>query len=282
VFIADGNELLLECDYRAIEAQLVGYEAIAADGEAGIAYIRLAKLGVHDFLNAHILQRNGKITEADVPQLKWSDDDLRGALKVIKRKFPNEREAAKRIVHGTSYGATAGKVYQLYPEYFSSKPEVGKLKQVFYEVCPAVPKWQKYTVARAGKEGHLRNPFGYLHRFWDVLQWKRDPDGEWRQSWADGAKAALAFGPQSTAAAIIKEAMLRMRERALNGQMRLQVHDSLLFGLNQRGFEEHAQDIIDTMQQPVVELKLPDGSLLSIEVEAKVGRNWGSMEDLGS
>jgi DNA polymerase I-like protein with 3'-5' exonuclease and polymerase domains len=73
-----------------------------------------------------------------------------------------------------------------------------------------------------------------------------------------------------------------MRERALNGQMRLQVHDSLLFGLNQRGFEEHAQDIIDTMQQPVVELKLPDGSLLSIEVEAKVGRNWGSMEDLGS
>lgn len=273
--VADPGCILLEFDYSAIEAVLVGYFARDPD------YVRLAKLGVHDFYNAHVLQRAGRITAADLPDLKWSDADLRAAFLDFKARFKEEREKAKRVVHGSNYGMTSPRMFQLYPEVFKDRRDAALMRGLYFEVCPAVPRYQTTIVQRAADDGYLRNPFDYIHRFWNVLHWVRQPDGSWEREWDEGAKSALAFLPQSTAAGIIKEAMLRLAALgyAADGRLRLQVHDSLVFNVNPAARDLTAAEIASIMCAPIPELPLPwqPGAHLSIGIEAKTGTAWGAM-----
>lgn len=276
VFVPDPGFKLFEVDYSAIEARLVAYFMPSPD------YDRLARLGVHDFLNGHMLSVEGKITDKDVPTLALSDSDLKLAFKALKAKFPEEREVAKRVVHGTSYGMGSSELFRKYPEVFLTPKRARDLRSLFYDVCPDIPRWQEATVTRAEEEAELRNPFGYAHKFWRVCEYKMGPDGEWMRKWGDDAKASIAFLPQSTAAGIIKEAMLCLEEEyalASKGWLLLQVHDSLLFQLPEAEFDRWAEIIINVMCRQVKELPLPwtsTGECLRIGVEAKAGKRWGS------
>jgi uracil-DNA glycosylase family 4 len=88
MFVARPGHRLLEVDYKAIEAVLVGYFA------NDLSYVRLAKLGVHDYLNSHNLRRLGLLREA--ADIAWSDADLKGFFKELKRDFPDTyRNVAK-------------------------------------------------------------------------------------------------------------------------------------------------------------------------------------------
>ncbi len=67
--IATPGYTLVEPDWKAIEAVLVGY--FAEDPE----YIRAAKLGVHDILGSHILAKRFSLLllEAEKRKMKWND-----------------------------------------------------------------------------------------------------------------------------------------------------------------------------------------------------------------
>lgn len=258
----------------AIEAVLVGYEARDRD------YVRLAKLGVHDFLNSHILARMGKIPHPADPA--WSDADLKAFFADLKARFKPERESAKRIVHGGNYGMSVYRLVDLYPEFFpEGVKQAQSLQSLYFEVCPGIRRWQDAAIARADKEGYLRNPFGYLHRFWQVYEWEKKHD-TWVSSWGEDAKRALAFGPQSTAAAIIKEAILRIRDAGHADYLRLLVHDSLLFMLPADSWQDLTRELMHLMSLPNPQLPLDPswamGDNLSIGVEAKAGPAWGSLE----
>lgn len=265
LFCAEPGRMLVEIDYRAIEAVVLGYLA----GDADI--IRLAKLGIHDFLNCHILHRLKKVDA--LPDLKWSDADLSAFFKALKKKFPNERNVAKRVVHGGNYGMSPIRMNQLYPEYFTTVKLAASLKALYFEVLPGIPKWQTATVNQAAEEGFLRNPFGYRHRFWTAKEWKPGPNGTWYEEWGEDAKKALAFGPQSTAAGVIKEAMLRLAAKGFvdveNQWLRLQVHDSLLFSFPSGRVEELTHVAEREMTLPIPEL----GGLV-IDVESVRGLRW--------
>jgi len=265
---------LIDIDFSAIEAVLVGYFARSKD------YIRLAKLGVHDYLNSHILHRAGRLAEpADV---SWSDSDLRLYFADLKARFKAERDVAKMLVHGSAYGMTPNRMQQLHPKLFPTVKKANELQQLYFSVCPEVRQWQEHTVALADKQGYLRNPYGYLHRFWRVRNWTRERDGRWVATWGEDAKRALAFMPQSTAAGIIKEAMLRLQHTELLPFMRLQVHDSLLCEVPEERLQEMAVVLVEGMIQPCHQLPLPlewqMGDYLSIGVEVKSGLDWGHME----
>jgi DNA polymerase-1 len=266
LIVAEPEHVLLEADYSAIEGVLVGYFANSAD------FVRLAKLGLHDHATARL-----KGIDID---LKGSDEDLRLAFAEIKERFPVERDATKRGGYLSLYGGTPARLCDAYPEYWPTRREAAKFQDFFFETYPEIKRWQNQTVALAGRQAYLRNPFGYLHRFWNVLSWRK-VDGKWEQEWAEDAKRALAFLPQSTAAAIIKEAMLRLRDRGLAPLLRLQVHDSLVCMLPSVGWENLAATIVEVMTAPNPELPLDPtwqmGEALTIGVESKVGESWGSL-----
>jgi hypothetical protein len=275
LFVPDPGCAFIELDYKAIEAVLVGYEARSWD------YVRLAKLGVHDFLNGHILYRQGKVQAA--PDTSWSDADLKACFKELKARFKEERDIAKRIVHGSNYLMTPRRMWELYPEQFPTLKEAAALQALYFEVCPAVQKWQHQTIEVTDNGASLRNPYGYLHFFFNVKEWMKH-DGQWVWKPGEDAKRAIAFMPQSTAAAIIKEAMLRLRASGLDKYLRLQVHDSLLLCVPERAVDSIWRAVKIIMEEPCERLPLSvfgQPGHLQIDVEVKAGvAPWGSLKEV--
>jgi DNA polymerase I-like protein with 3'-5' exonuclease and polymerase domains len=273
LFVAEPGCVLVELDYSAIEAVLVGYFAGSRD------YVRLAKLGVHDYLLSHMMVREKRLEKP--ADLAWSDADLRMFLKDVKARFKDDRDRAKHIVHMSNYGATPSRIQANYPESFGSIRAASDLQRLYFEVCPEIKRWQTRTVDQAAERAYLRNPFGYRHWFWNVKVWKKI-GGQWESEWGEDAKAALAFLPQSTAAAIIKEAMLRIKAAGLAAYLRLQVHDSLVCQIPEARVKTIGGAIYRLMIEPSKELPLDPswgmGAYLSIGAEAKAGPNWGQMK----
>jgi uracil-DNA glycosylase family 4 len=280
LFIPEPGCYIVEVDYSAIEAVLVGY--FANDP----TYVRMAKLGIHDFFNAHVLYRDGKIGE--LVSTSWSDADLKAFFADLKRRFKPEREVAKRVVHGGNYGMTPQMMMMQYPVEFPSIAAAKLAQGAYFEVFPSIPRWQNQTIELASRQGYLRSPFGNVHKFWKCYNWSRTWDNQkndwtWEREWADDAKRALAFLPQSTGAGIIKEAMLALPEEILQ-HLRLQIHDSLLCHFPIPEWESLTAKLKETMMRPIPEMPLPPewemGPYLSIGVEAKLGReSWAVMEE---
>ena len=272
--VAEDGCLLFEADYSAIEAVLTAYFANWRDG------IRLAKLGVHSYLASHVLKR-----PAD---LSWPDEDLAKYFKEIKKSddpsIKRIYNACKRTVHMSAYGGTPSKMVMSEPDTFENVAQAKWLQDIYFEVASPVRKWQLQTQELAHSQGHLRNPYGYKHSFNHVFQNVKDNYGVWVKRPGDDANATLAFLPQSTAAAIIKDAMLEMyynHFEALGQYLRLQVHDSLVSEVPKAKLDSVRDLKTRLMTAPLLPLPLPPewemGTHLSIGVDSKTGERWGEV-----
>jgi hypothetical protein len=247
-------------DFKGIEAVLVGYVARSA------RYIRLSKLGVHDYFTAYMLAQQGVIPQSYIPDLKLSDSELASALKFIKKDFKPAREIGKRCVHLSNYQGTPYRMHKEYPETFPSTKAASQAQGMYYELFWEIPAWHEsmcLTVdgsinpdcawvppAGAVGPGYITTPFGVTNTFWDVINVKPGRDGQPTWEYGEDAKRLIAMWPQSTASSIMKLAMLgvwvwpRDLDEALadpdflivhskpNSQMgeslRLSIHDELL------------------------------------------------------
>jgi uracil-DNA glycosylase family 4 len=269
MIVAAPGCVLQEFDYKAIEAVLTGYFCGSAE------YIRLSKHGVHAFLTSHVI---GKPAD-----LKWSNDDLGQYFCELKKTHKREYNASKRMVHGTNYGMTPRKMVITEPETFGTEAEAKRIQDIYLNLFPMLPKWQFQVQLQADKDGFLRNPFSYVHRFNAVFSYKKE-DGKWVRKQGPDSNKVLAFLPQSTAAGIIKEAMLRLyfeRFEAAGQYLRLQVHDSLVSEVPLELIDSVKAVMKEEMEKEVPELRLPAsynlGNCLSIEVESKQGSRWGGL-----
>ncbi len=283
IFVAPSGSLLWERDFSAIEAVLVGY--FASDP----TYIRFAKLGVHAFLASHIVGR-----PAD---LSWSDSDLKAYFGTLKKAEKATYDVAKRIVHGSNYMMTPGKMSMEYPEAFPTTKAAAKLQNLYHDLFPSIRKWHTSiceqvdgTKVRRGESVdpwslgvcHAKNPFGYIHRFYDVLHWERI-NGEWIRSFGEDAKRLVSFLPQSTAAAIIKRAGKRLwyDYPSVGRTMRLWVHDSILGETIESDIDNCLEISQNVMEEPIQQLPVPlswnMGPFLTIGTEGKSGKSWATL-----
>lgn len=286
MFVAGEGKVFWERDFSAIEAVLVGYFA------GSEAYVKFAKLGVHAYLASHILKR-----PAD---LSWSESDLRAYFKQLKSEDPLVYSMAKRVVHSSNYMATARKMHYEYPETFRTVEDAMSLQGLYFELFPEIRRWHKDTCTRvdAAKKSvkdpdapvdpwsigvcYVQNPFGYVHRFYNVLDWEKI-EGEWISTYGEDAKRLISFLPQSTAAAIIKRAGKKLwNEYPWVGQtMRLWIHDAILGEAPEAMLDSCLDISAQVMQAPIPQLPLDPswglGEYLSIGTEAKVGPSWASM-----
>lgn len=243
------GRLLLESDWKGIEAVLVGWFAGDAD------YMRLARLGVHDYMGIHMA---GGTVDLTLP-----DEQLKQMFKEFKRAHPKMRDDAKHVVHATNYGMGP---YLMAEQYEMTVATAKRLQALYFSLFPKVKAWQKATLDRASRECKLRNPFGYEMPFWEVYKWDSR-----KQDWLMGedAKSAIAFLPRDTAAAMLKEVLLRLSYLAEQGIMLASTHDSITCEVEAGDLLRVAQVLKMEMERPVQEL----GGLV-IGVELKAGLAW--------
>jgi hypothetical protein len=275
----DGWEFFAR-DYAGIEAVLVGVEAGSA------RYTRLARLGVHDYFLAHgILKPERLIAATDLPDLAWSDDDLVACFQALKKKFKAPRDVAKRCVHLSNYLGTPSKMHEEYPKTFTTRKDAGLRQRAYFELFPEIPQWHERICKQVDKTTVARNAFGYVHRFYRVLDWQYDKSQrEWVWSWGDDAKRLAAFLPQSNAAGVISEAILALRaqEPEVADTLRVPTYDELLGITRVKDVERHLEILGRVMEAPVKQIPLPDewgmGEFLTIKTEGKHGTVWGEMK----
>lgn len=227
------------------------------------------------------------------------------------------------VTGNTNYGLTEFGMVRNFPEYFPTLTVARKLKAVYAEMAPALPKWHQHLRELAYQQNFLggpgAHPYGYKHWFWSVLAFRGIPYNVYlrRQKLhepvttiqgkyyaivlGEDAKRVVAFYPQSTAAGVLKEVMIRLFDPespsyigdAYYGRtpFRAPIHDSILLEIPNRVWDRVVELVFQEMLRPIPELPLDWveagvrrslglGSHLSIGVEAKCGLDWKNMEAL--
>jgi hypothetical protein len=242
MIVATPGHKLIEGDSAAIEAVLVGYFAGSA------RYRRLAKCGVHGWLTA-------KLHGLEIP-LTLEDSELQRQSKLSKKQWPEDYEKMKRVVHLSNYLGTKRRIHEEYPDDFPTEREAAKLQQFYLGSDPGqdVRAWQKATVELAHASKALENNFGLRHRFYSLYAWNAR-----RSTWefGDDAKRAVAFRPQSAAAAIQRIIVQRLLERMPQALqwLCLLVHDSIIADVPDAHVDEYCTALYEAMTSPIDELE---------------------------
>lgn len=198
------------------------------------------------------------------------------------------------VTGNTLYGMTALGLHKTYPELFPTVASAEANQKLLFELCPKLPAWHQALRDRAWKMGYLGgadHPFHYKHWFWEVYQW----DGQ-RGEWTLGAdaKSCIAYYPQSTAAGVLYESCLELTDLDMEncilqeGQVtpfRALVHDSVLLEIYKSEVDKVLAKVVNAMTRPIEEQPMVGelaklGTHLQIGVAAKLGANWGEMEEI--
>jgi DNA polymerase I-like protein with 3'-5' exonuclease and polymerase domains len=269
LFIPEPGCAIVEVDYASIEALLLGY--FARDP----FYMRLATLGIHDFVNARVLRETGRVTVEPTPS--WSDADLKECFNELKERFPVERTAIKKVVYTSNYGGTAYKIYMDDPKVFNgSRKFAEKLQQGYFETFPSIKRYQEETLEQAYENGFLRGVSGLINRFYKVYKWEKTPEG-WKRKLAEEANEALAFKPQHAGSVVMKQGILKFKRHHpdIFRTLRLTIHDSLYSSaVPTDKVDEYVPRMIEVMSEPNLCMPCPAewgrGSHLAVGVDAKV------------
>lgn len=256
-FIAAPGHLLVELDWKALEAQLTGFYAKDPD------YVRASKLGIHAILMSHVL---GKPIDLALP-----NKDILRIVRELKSSNSGLYNACKMVVHSSNYGSRPKRLRIEYPEYFRNVKEATDLQNLYFAtIARKVKQWQQDTLRVAFEQHYLRNVWGYSHYFWDVLHYVGS-----QLEWGTDAKRALAFLPQSTGAGLLCEALINIQKRPEVFKMvRWVVHDSILTEIPTG--DEFMSTVIFLRTCMEAPQPLLDG--LSIETEIEASKSWGDMK----
>lgn len=237
--------------------------------------------------------------------LQLSDEELLGHLKFIKTNYSPVRETqAKAAVHGMGFGMGYRKFYKLNRFTFKNESEPKQILELIQKLFPKTfVNFHEYIKDLAGKQTYLISRYGYIRRFYDVYDWRlmpsyrqptpkfgekviRNSKGWWVRKDGQDANNAIAYLPANHAFGIKKEAMRSLWD--YNGENLIkkyslinEIHDDLLFEIEERLLPEAIPIIRQVMQTPAKYLKnalCPEG--LVTMVEMKVGKDWSSMKTI--
>ncbi len=179
------------------------------------------------------------------------------------------RRDAKTINFGILYGLSS----------FGLSARIGEVSRVeakqfiakYFAAYPAVENYIEQVKLQVNQEAFVKNELGRIRRFPEI----RSSQFFIR---AAAERAAVNFPIQSLAADVIKVAMINIYkeiEKLGNSEinMLLQVHDELVFEVKEDKVDYWVKQLIPLMES-AIKLSVP------ITVEAKVGDNWGEMEEL--
>jgi DNA polymerase-1 len=184
---------------------------------------------------------------------------------VLDAVTPDMRRVAKVVNFGVIYGMSD---YGLGQATELSREEAAKFIASYFERHPKVKEYLESTKQKTRDEGYVQTLLGRRRYIPEI-------NSSNRQVREAAERMAINMPLQGTAADIVKLAMIRLQGemdvRGLTSKMILQVHDELLFEVPPEELEEMKGLILELMPQAM-------NLNVSLEVEVKVGRNWGEME----
>jgi DNA polymerase I len=202
--------------------------------------------------------------------MKGEDIHTRTASEVFDVRMesvtPELRRRAKMVNFGILYGISgfglATRLGNVHPA------EAERYIKRYFERYPRVTEFMQETLEEAEELGYSTTLFG-RRRYVPEL---RNPNKNVRKL---GERIAFNARVQGTAADIIKVAMVDLAPRLdpLGADMIMQVHDELVFDVDEEHVDEVAVLAVDRMVA-AYDLKPP------LEVEAKVGELWGQVSPL--
>jgi DNA polymerase I len=211
---------------------------------------------------------------AEIPQLKQAFADgidihamtASEMFGVPVEGMPSEvRRRAKAINFGIIYGISAfGLANQLGIE----RSEAGDYIKKYFERFPGIKDYMEATKAAAREQGYVETIFGRRIHYPEIKS--SNP-----QVRAFNERAAINAPIQGSAADIIRRAMIQMEpvlEKAkLSARMLLQVHDELIFEVEDAEVEKTIPVVVSTMENatmPALSMKVP------LKVDARAATNW--------
>ncbi len=238
-FIAPAGCRLLSADYSQIELRILAH----------LADIPALKQAFAEGLDIHAM------TASEIFGVP---------LEKIDRQT---RRRAKAINFGIIYGISA---FGLARQLGIGREEAGAIIETYFQRFPGIRDYMEEQKRRARHQGYVTTLFGRRIHTPDINA--KNPT---LRGFAE--RAAINAPIQGTAADIIKRAMVRMpkaleaaglREKA---RMLLQVHDELLFEVEEGAVEETGRLVRQVMEDapaPRVRLSVP------LVVDVGTGRNW--------
>jgi len=252
------GKVLLECDWKAMEAVLTGY--FAGDPE----YIAASQKDSHSWFAGYLLQAQGVIKEVPSP----TKDTFMDFASWVKKEHKALRALAKKVNLATGYGMRAP---LLASTLHCTTAEAKRYLEIKAKMAPKLEAWKDATWREAHAKGFLETPFGYVNYFWDVLHIKNG-----KASLGKEANAALAFRPQSSGASMLREVMLDLAK--YDGDLfdfLVPIHDAILVECDVDLVGEAKNVICSSMGRAWPEL----GGLV-IEADATAGERWSDMEEV--
>ncbi|TVQ56166.1 MAG: DNA polymerase I [Rhodobacteraceae bacterium] len=235
-FVAETGKVLLSLDYSQIELRILAH----------IADIPALKQAFRDGLDIHAMTASEMF---GVP---------------IEGMDPMIRRRAKAINFGVIYGISA---FGLSNNLRIPQAEAKAFIDAYFEKFPGIRAYMERTRAFAKQHGHVETLFGRRVHTPEINA--KGP----RASFA--YRAAINAPIQGTAADVIRRAMIRVPDaiRGLPARMLLQVHDELLFEVEESAAEETAARVKAVMEGaalPAVQFSTP------LTVDVGRGDTWAA------
>ena len=233
-FIAETGKVLVSLDYSQIELRILAH----------VASIDSLKKAFRDGLDIHAMTASEMF---NVPL-----DEMTSEI----------RRQAKAINFGVIYGISG---FGLARNLRIPRSDAQAFIDRYFERFPGIKEYMDETIRFAKEKNYVETLFGRIIHTLQINA--KGPN-------AGFAKRAAINAPiQGTAADIIRRAMIRMPTAIshLNAKMLLQVHDELLFEVDQGDVEaliSVAKSIMEEASYPAVKLDIP------ILVDAGHGENW--------
>ena len=233
-FVAEPGNVLVSLDYSQIELRILAH----------IASIPALKKAFDEGLDIHAMTASEMF---DVP---------------IEGMDPSIRRQAKAINFGVIYGISG---FGLARNLRIPRSDAQGFIDRYFERFPGIRQYMDETTAFAKEHGYVQTLFGRkIHT----------PEINAKGPHAGFAKRAAINAPiQGSAADIIRRAMIRVPDAiaGLPAKMLLQVHDELLFEVEESAVEETiaiVKQIMESASLPALKLDVP------MTVDAGTGQNW--------
>ncbi|AFM13297.1 DNA polymerase I [Turneriella parva DSM 21527] len=260
-FVAAKGRKLLSLDYSQIELRILAH--VSEDANLIAAYKN--DEDIHDRA-AYMLFRsrfNPKSGKFDGPGREVVFDVDQADLKKMKAigEFAEFRSQAKVLNFSIVYGVTE---FGLARNLSITRGEAKELMANYFAAFPGIKIYMQKVIDSAREKGYAENLFG-----------RRRPLGDLKNAnrFVREAAERLAINTpvQSTAADLIKKAMISIEREILNAKLEsrmvLQIHDELLFEVAP-GEEARLEKLAKHEMENVLKLKVP------LKTSGAFGRNW--------
>ena len=232
-FIAPEGALLLAADYSQIELRIMAH----LSGDKGLLRAFADDRDIH------------QATAAEVFELE------------LDEVTADHRRSAKAINFGLMYGMSA---FGLAKQLGISRGEAQEYVNLYFDRYPGVKKFMDDIRDQARNAGYVETVFGRRLYLPEI-----NARNAQRRQYAE--RSAINAPMQGTAADIIKKAMISvqhwLKSSGIDARMIMQVHDELVFEVEQSQADALRQQVVQLMSEAAV-LAVP------LKVEAGLGLNW--------